>query len=70
MNEAYQVVSPTDMGGLPDSRENARLLSRDGQVILPLLDLVVQAQCAIDDLLDVMARATSCSRSTVVVGPR
>ena len=58
MNEAYQVVSPTDTDGLPDSREIAGLLSKDGQLILPLLDLVEQAQCAIDDLVDVMGRAT------------
>jgi putative transposase len=58
MNEAYQVVSPTDTHPLPDSQEIAGLLSRDGQLILPLLELVEQAQCAIDDLVDVMGRAT------------
>jgi hypothetical protein len=36
----------------------AGLLAKDGQLILPLLDLVEQAQCAIDDLVDVMGRAT------------
>lgn len=34
------------------------LWAKDGQLILPLLDLVEQAQCAIDDLVDVMGRAT------------
>ena len=58
MNEAYHVVSPADTDGLPDSQEIAGLLSKDGQLILPLLDLVEQAQCAIDDLVDVMGRAT------------
>lgn len=58
MNEAYQVVSTSDTDGLPDSREMAGLLSKDGQLILPLVDLVEQAQCAIDDLVDVMGRAT------------
>ena len=58
MNEAYQVVSSTDTDGLPDSRQIAGLLAKDGQLILPLLDLVEQAQCAIDDLVDVMGRAT------------
>jgi hypothetical protein len=38
--------------------EIAGLLAKDGQLILPLLDLVEQAQCAIDDLVDVMGRAT------------
>ena len=37
---------------------DCRAASRDGQLILPLLDLVEQAQCAIDDLVDVMGRAT------------
>ena len=58
MNEAYQVVSPTDTGRLSASREVAGLFSKDGQLILPLVDLVEQAQCAIDDLVDVMGRAT------------
>lgn len=58
MNAAYQVVSPADTGRLPGSQEIAGLLSRDGQLILPLVDLVEQAQCAIDDLVDVMGRAT------------
>lgn len=58
MNEAYQVVSPADTDRLPDSRQIASLLSKDGQLILPLVELVEQAQCAIDDLVDVMGRAT------------
>ena len=58
MNEAYQVVSPDDTNGLPESKAIAGLLAKDGQLILPLLDLVKQAQCAIDDLVDVMGRAT------------
>ncbi len=33
MNEAYQVVSPTDTDRLPDSQEIAGLLWKDGQLI-------------------------------------
>ncbi len=58
MIAAYQVVSTTDTDRLPDSREIAGLLARDRQLILPLLDLIEQAQCASDDLIDVMGRAT------------
>jgi len=58
MNEAYQVVSTDDTNGLPDSQVIAGLLAKDGPLILPLLDLVEQAQCALDDLVDVMGRAT------------
>ncbi len=58
MIAAYQVVSTTDTDRLPDSREIAGLLARDRQLILPLLGLVEQAQWAIDDLVDLMGRAT------------
>jgi len=58
MNEAYQVVSPDDTNGLPDSQVIAGLLAKDGQLILPLLDLIEQAQVAIDEVVDVMGRAT------------
>lgn len=61
MAERYQIVSPggSDAASrLPDSQQLAELLSKDGQLILPLLDLVEQAQVAIDDLVDVMGRAT------------
>jgi hypothetical protein len=57
MSEKYQVVSS---GGsdrrqsvLPESNELAATLAKDGQLIMPLLDLVEQAQVAIDDLVDV-----------------
>ncbi|MBX3100869.1 MAG: IS256 family transposase [Salinibacterium sp.] len=61
MSERYQIVSPDGSdatSALPESKQLAELLSKDGQLILPLLDLVEQAQCAIDDLVDVMGRAT------------
>ena len=55
MSERYQIVS-TD--AKLDSKKLATLLAKDGQLLLPMLDLVEQAQCAIDDLVDVMGRAT------------
>ncbi len=58
MNEAKEVVSPIDTDRLPDSQEIAGLLRRDGQLILPLVDLVEQVPFAINDLVDVMVRAT------------
>ena len=36
----------------------AALLAREGQLLLPLLDLIEHAEAAIDDLIDVMGRAT------------
>lgn len=61
MSKRYQIVSHNgshDRTQLPDSKTLATRLTQDGQLILPLLDLVEQAQCAIDDLIDVMGRAT------------
>ena len=61
MSERYQIVSPSgsdETAKLPESQTLAGLLVKDHQLILPLLDLVEQAQCAIDDLVDVMGRAT------------
>jgi hypothetical protein len=58
MTERYQIVSTNANEGLPDGKELARFLAKDGQLLLPMLGLVEQAQCAIDDLIDVMGRAT------------
>jgi transposase-like protein len=58
MAERYQIVDRNANEGLPDAKELARCLAKDGQLLLPMLDLIEQAQCAIDDLVDVMGRAT------------
>jgi putative transposase len=55
MAERYQIV-PADAN--LDSKELATFLAKDGQLLLPMLDLVEQAQCAIDEVVDVMGRAT------------
>ncbi len=55
MSERYQIVS-TDAN--LESKDLAAFLAREGQLLLPMLDLVEQAQCAIDELVDVMGRAT------------
>lgn len=55
MSERYQIVSA---GANLDSKELATFLAKDGQLLLPMLNLVEQAQCAIDALVDVMGRAT------------
>lgn len=55
MGTDYQVVdAPSKLA----SRELAEFLSKEGQLLLPLLDLVTQGQRAIDELVDVMGRAT------------
>ena len=55
MSERYQIFeseSPID------SQQVAAFLSKEGQLLLPMVELVEQAQCAVDDVIDVMGRAT------------
>jgi putative transposase len=58
MSERYQVVSRADSRGTVDSQALAEVLAQNGQLLLPMLDLIETAQAAIDDLIDVMGRAT------------
>ena len=58
MSESYQIVPPPGSPAPLDPKRIADLLAKDGQLILPLLDLLENAQCALDDLIDVMGRAT------------
>ena len=52
MKASYQVVSPRD------SRQLSEFLAREGQFLLPMLDLITQAEMAVDELIDVAGRAT------------
>ncbi len=58
MTERYHVVSTQDSPSTLDSSALADFLAKDGQLLLPMLDLIGNAQCAIDDLIDIMGRAT------------
>jgi putative transposase len=58
MPERYHVVSKGDTSSALDSAALAGFLAKDGQLLLPMLDLIENAQCAVDDLIDVMGRAT------------
>lgn len=55
MSASYQVV---DRSSKDCSRELAAFLSQEGQLLIPFVDLVETAQTAIDELVDVMGRAT------------
>ena len=46
MSESYQIVPPPGSSAPLDSQRIADLLAKDGQLILPLLDLLENAQCA------------------------
>jgi len=52
MKTSYQVVSPKD------SRPLSEFLAREGQFLLPMLDLITQAEMAVDEVIDVAGRAT------------
>lgn len=58
MSETYHVVSRADSRGPLDSQRLAGFLAKDGQLLLPMLELIEHAEAAIDDLIDVMGRAT------------
>jgi putative transposase len=58
MPQRYHVVSTQDTRSALNSRDVAQFLSKGGQFLLPILDLLADAESAIDDLIDVMGRAT------------
>ncbi len=55
MSERYQIF---DQESPVDSQQRAAFLAKDGQLLLPMVELVEQAQCAVDEIIDVMGRAT------------
>jgi hypothetical protein len=52
MKTSYQVVSPKD------SRQFSEFLAKEGQFLLPMLELITRAEMAVDELIDVAGRAT------------
>src|SRR5262245_4920900 len=58
MTRRYQIVDQPDRRAAPDPAKLAALLAKDGQLLLPLLDLIEHAEAAVDDLIDIMGRAT------------
>lgn len=58
MSQRYQIVDLPDSPGPFDSQKLAQVLVKDQQLLLPMLDLIEHAEVAIDDLINVMGRAT------------
>src|SRR5712691_6706882 len=58
MSERYQIVSAGHKEDPLDVKKLGQVLSRDGQLLLPMLELIQSARCAVDELIDVMGRAT------------
>ena len=52
MRKEYQIA------GQNDSRELAKFLAANGQVIMPMVELIEQSQIAVDELLEVLGRST------------
>jgi putative transposase len=50
-NKDYQIISKTD------SRKLADFLCQEGQLLLPMVELVTQAEMAVDELIEVTGRA-------------
>ncbi len=50
-NPDYQIISKKD------SKELAKFLAKEGQFLLPMLDLIEQAQTAVDEVIDVVGRS-------------
>ncbi len=49
MSERYQIH---DADSPLASEELAQFLAKDGPLLLPMLDLIEQAQCAIDEVVE------------------
>jgi len=58
MSQTYHVVNRTDSQATLDPAQIADILAKNGQLLLPMLDLIEHAEVAIDDLIDVLGRAT------------
>jgi len=52
MSRVYQIAERKDRKAL------AEFLSKEGQLLLPMVELIEQAEMAVDELIDVMGRAT------------
>jgi hypothetical protein len=48
----YQIIDRNQ------TKELAKFLSKEGQLLLPMLDLIEQSQAAVDEVIDVVGRAT------------
>jgi len=49
--QSYQIAEKTD------SRKIAEFLSKDGQLLLPFLELICNTEKAVDELIDVVGKA-------------
>ena len=57
MKKSYHIID-NEAKAERSAQEWARVLSRQGQLLLPLVELVEQCRCAVDEVVDVTGRAT------------
>lgn len=55
LKRSYHTISTQ---GQTNSKQLAEFLSRHGQGLLPMVDLIEQSRMAVDELIDVAGRAT------------
>lgn len=55
MKRSYHTITKI---GKPSTRKLAEFFSRNGQVLLPMVDLIERSRLAVDELIDVAGRAT------------
>lgn len=58
MSQTYHVVDRPDIHPTLDPDHLADVLAQNGQLLLPMLDLIEHAEVAVDELIDVLGRAT------------
>ena len=58
MTQRYHFVTTLGSPSALDPKLLAQVLAQDRQLLFPMLDLIENAQVAIDDLIDIMGRAT------------
>ena len=61
MKRTYEVASATD------KRAMAEFMKREGQFLLPMVELVERTELAIDEVIQVMGRATIGLTSSVPI---
>ena len=61
MKRPYKIVHDTSTAS---SRALAEWLAKDGQLLVPLVELLEKGERAIDEVIDVMGRARRSKRSS------
>jgi hypothetical protein len=59
MSQLYHVISRADSRGALGSQQLAEVPAKDGQLLLPLFDIIEHARGAVDELIDIMAALPS-----------